>query len=182
MRLLKDEKAELISAVIDALPTGGYPDKISQRAVNLAVMALPPAAKALWNDGNRGLIVTRSIYWYEEKEAHQRSYWTVANATVPGYEDQHERIKADPLIQEWVRELVAEKDRRDTLRHQLRAGIEAITTVENFKVAFPDLVSYLPPKAAAVANLPVSSELNAAFVAAGLPIPKEVLDKEEPSS
>jgi hypothetical protein len=171
-RLLKDEKAELVSAVIDALPKGGYQEKITQRAATLAVMALPEAAKTLWKGGHPGLIVTRSIYWYEENQ--HRGYWTVANATVPGYEDQHERIKADPLILEWVRELIAEKNTRDTLRAQLRAGVEAIRTVEEFKVAFPDLVSYLPTKAEVVANLPVSSVINEAFVAAGLPVPKEV--------
>lgn len=167
-RLLNAERAAIRRDILSEVPLEDYAGKIAKRALDLAILNLPPGARRLWEvSQTRGLLSTHTCYFgYSEG---RRRY--TANVNLPGFEDYHATIKEDPLIVEWVDAEVVQRDKYDALDASLKNNLASVGTHEEFTKRWPELARFLPDGSAAkVENLPATTVLLDELKAAGLKV------------
>lgn len=159
MRFTNDIRRQIVSAVLADIPKINYKAKMTARAVEIGVAAMPNAAQALWKKSE-----TRQ---YVRTQSH---YICCISVRVPGLLDwdDKKRIEDDAEFQQHHTAYEKQRDERDSLKDALTANLASCSSSKQFIERYPELAKYAPKEDAPAANLPATKSLVTALKAAGL--------------
>lgn len=153
------DRAESIArAVLSDTPQEDFDGQMRKRVLVLAVEAMPPKVRAVYNDTSaRHFIRSATVNF---------GGVSVACPGAGQYED-NSRIKADDELQRLFAAHQKQREARRQLAEKLTANIRGCTTQKVFHERFPDLAKYWPVAAEPVGNLPATTQLIDSLKAAG---------------
>lgn len=158
MKLTNTLRDAFVRQAMDDVPSIDYSEQIRGEAMKLAVAALPPKVRAIWNDKDlRGYILTQ---WGSVADV---------SVTVPALR-RDDVNKLFPGLAAIAALGKSQRLSREELRRKLRSVADSVTTSKALAELLPEFAKYLPDsKAAANRSVPVIANVVTDFVAAGWP-------------
>jgi hypothetical protein len=165
MKLTQEIRRQMVSSIMADIPVIDHARTMKNRAIAIAVAALPEPVRRLWGGPHKCFVSTGTVHFCDVA-------YCLPNAGT--YDDRKALGAVIAADAEWMAAHAAFEAQRDAhkeMRQQLRANIEACSTRKQFIDRFPALEKYAPSVGlAAVSNLPATTALIDSLVAAGLPM------------
>lgn len=166
--LTKATKATIIKAILADVPTVDYHSRIQALAEAAALVGAPESVFQLWAEGPgtkaRSWVKSTTVFF----DVGSPMYLSIR---VPdSSRDTRDLLHMSPSLREAVEGLRVQNMKMDSLKETLEAQFKLVRTYRQFKEAYPEFESYLPPEPdAPTRNLPAASNLLAKLVESGWP-------------
>ncbi len=163
MKLNKQDKEIIIKRIMDDVPSVNYTDQVHKLVRDHFKAQIPPAIKKILADPKLAQHVEKSQVWIEGfSNSYVDGGFTVGSYAYPSDEVKEEIAEIKKLD-------TAQSGERKSIKQKLESAFAGLNTRKQALECFPEFEKYLPDADAGIRNLPITTDVIPALVAANWP-------------
>jgi len=172
MKLNKYDKEVIITRIMDDVPSVNYTEQVHKLVRDHFKAQIPPAIKKILADPKLAQHIEKTQVWIEGfSNSYVDGGFAVGSYAYPSDEVKNQIAEIKKLA-------VTQSDERKGIQLKLESAFAGLNTRKQALECFPEFEKYLPDADASIRNLPITTDVIPALIAANWPKGKKSITKK----